>query len=148
MEMMMPGGYLCVVTDTPDESYRKFLSRKCGLSGLSLDMPQGLPLDISIHDREDEIVAGLSAVTRGQELLIDLIWLGDHMRHAAFGSYMAQIAEQEARRRACRHAQVHTQGPEHYLELGYQLVPLPDKIVPFATDGQRRRLYLLQKDLA
>ena len=113
MDTIITGGYLCVVTDAPDEPFRQYLCRKTRESARGLIVlgapryPAGLPLEISIHDRDDEIVAGLSAVVSGSEIVVVLCWVSDAVRGRGLDSHLLRIAEQEAALHGCAAAFAH-----------------------------------------
>ena len=110
LDRVIAGGHLCVVTDTLDEPYRQYLCRKVreqnrknGILQLNAPaFPAGTPLDLSVHDDDDDIVAGLSAVLCEGELVIVLLWSRDDLGMEA---RLVALAEAEAERRGCMHDQ-------------------------------------------
>src|SRR5579885_2583196 len=62
-------------------------------------------LAIFVRDAESGAIAGgLVGETFWEWLHIDLLWLADELRGQNYGSRLLAMAEDEARRRGCRHA--------------------------------------------
>ncbi len=149
MDCILPGGYLCHITDAPDDLYRKYLSRKArerGDASASHHLPDGDPLDISVHDHDDEIIAGLSAVIRGEELLVGLMWVDAHYDTTELDALLTEVVESEARRRGCIRVRVRSTRTTFYQRLGYAAVEQPANVIQFAPGGGT--LNLLHKVLA
>lgn len=146
-EMILAGGWYCLVTETADELYHRWLARKVSESGgtANLDKTEGIPLEVSIHDRDEEIIAGLVGYTQGALFIIALAWL--HARHPddSLAMQLASIAEAEARRRGCRQAYVQTSAIEFYSRLGYHIAPAPNNIISLRP---HQNIITLYKELA
>lgn len=81
-------------------------------------------IGVFIRDEQGRKLAGLTGSTTGNWLRIDMLWVGDTLRRQGVGSRLIQAAEQEARQRGCRFAQVDTasfQARPFYEKLGYTL---------------------------
>jgi GNAT superfamily N-acetyltransferase len=80
-------------------------------------------LALFILDEENNKLGGLSGSTAGNWLRIDVLWVSEALRGQGEGRRLMLAAEQEARRRGCRFAQVDTlsfQARPFYEKLGYE----------------------------
>lgn len=66
--------------------------------------------DIGVYMRDDNgvMLGGLIGVRKGDWLNIDYLWVSDSVRGTGVGSQLIKTAEEEARRKGCRHALVDT----------------------------------------
>jgi len=81
-------------------------------------------IGVFICDEQGRKQAGLTGSTAGNWLRIDMLWVSDTLRGQGVGSRLIRAAEQEARQRGCRFAQVDTasfQARPFYEKLGYTL---------------------------
>lgn len=81
-------------------------------------------IGVFITDEQGKKRAGLTGSTTGNWLRIDMLWVSDALRGQGVGSQLMKAAEEEARRRGCRYAQVDTasfQARPFYEKLGYSL---------------------------
>ena len=81
-------------------------------------------IGVFIRDDQGRKLAGLTGSTAGNWLRIDMLWVSEALRAQGAGSKLMQAAEQEARDRGCRFAQVDTasfQARPFYEKLGYTL---------------------------
>ena len=81
-------------------------------------------IGVFIRDEQGRKLAGLTGSTTGSWLRIDMLWVSEALRGQGAGSKLMQAAEQEARDRGCRYAQVDTasfQARPFYEKLGYTL---------------------------
>lgn len=87
-------------------------------------------LTLSIHGRDRKLVAGLNGSTNWSWLYVRLLWVSEEARGQGLGKKLMNLAEDEARKRGCKHAWVDTFNPEalkFYQQLGYQVFgELPD----------------------
>ncbi|WP_423220971.1 GNAT family N-acetyltransferase [Enterobacter roggenkampii] len=70
------------------------------------------------------MLGGLIGVRKGDWLNIDFLWVSDAVRGSGVGSQLIKTAEDEARRKGCKHALVDTasfQARPFYEKQGYQL---------------------------
>ncbi|MDR2261867.1 GNAT family N-acetyltransferase [Enterobacter soli] len=92
--------------------------------------------DIGVYVRDDKgaMLGGLIGVRKGDWLNIDFLWVSDSVRGSGVGSQIIKTAEDEARRKGCKHALVDTasfQARPFYEKQGYQLqMSLPDYPYP------------------
>lgn len=80
-------------------------------------------LAVMLTDNRGNRLAGLSGSTLGHWLRIDFLWVDPTLRGQDIGTQLIQQAEEEARRRGCRFAQVDTfsfQARPFYERNGYQ----------------------------
>lgn len=92
--------------------------------------------DIGVYVRDDSgvMLGGLIGVRKGDWLNIDYLWVSDSVRGTGVGSKLIQAAEDEARRKGCKHALVDTasfQARPFYEKQGFRLqMSLPDYPYP------------------
>ncbi|MCU6193737.1 GNAT family N-acetyltransferase [Enterobacter sichuanensis] len=82
--------------------------------------------DIGVYVRDEKgvMLGGLIGVRKGGWLNIDYLWVSDTVRGTGVGSQLIKAAEEEARRKGCKHALVDTasfQARPFYEKQGYQL---------------------------
>jgi len=81
-------------------------------------------IGVFVTDEHGKKRAGLTGSTAGNWLRIDMLWVSDALRGQGVGTQLIGAAEEEARRRGCRYAQVDTasfQARPFYEKLGYGL---------------------------
>ncbi|CAK6493787.1 Acetyltransferase [Pantoea sp. Nvir] len=81
-------------------------------------------IGVFVTDEQGKKRAGLTGSTTGNWLRIDMLWVSDALRGQGVGTQLIRAAEEEARRRGCRYAQVDTasfQARPFYEKLGYSL---------------------------
>ncbi|MFT4291915.1 GNAT family N-acetyltransferase, partial [Enterobacter sp.] len=61
--------------------------------------------DIGVYVRDDKgaMLGGLIGVRKGDWLNIDFLWVSDSVRGSGVGSQIIKTAEDEARRKGCKH---------------------------------------------
>ena len=104
------------------------------------------PLNIYLRDASGAIVGGLLGDTYFGWLSINILWIDDHYRGQRYGERLIGMAEDEARRRGCTHANLDTisfQAPAFYEKLGYRVYGV---LEDFPVGNDHRRHYLT-KDL-
>ncbi len=102
------------------------------------------PVVIVVRDEAGKIVGGLAGETYWGWLHVDALWLEESTRGQDFGSRLLEMAEQEARRRGCRHAHLDTmsfQAQPFYEKHGYTVWGILDDL----PEGHRR--IFMKKDL-
>lgn len=102
-------------------------------------------LAIFLRGADGRITGGLLGWTHWGWLFISHLWLAESLRNKGGGQQLMQRAEEEARRRGCRHAWVDTfsfQARGFYQKLGYQLYGALDDFPPGHT-----RFFLQKRDL-
>ena len=83
------------------------------------------PLNLYVEDDSGELMAGLVAVTFGNWLEIEYLFVKEDLRGQGIGSKLLQQAESEAKKRNCRYVFVNTyqfQAPAFYQKQGYKEV--------------------------
>jgi len=96
-----------------------------------------------LHDHDERLVAGLSAVLAWQWLFVEALWVDDAWRRRGVGSVLMKRAETVAKEAGCHSAWLDSfQARDFYLGLGYGVfAELEDY-----PEGQTR--YFLRKRLA
>lgn len=113
------------ITDTP--SHQDLDEVKAGLLSFNarhINIDELKSIAVFVNDEQGRKLAGLTGSTNGNWLRIDMLWVSDALRSRGVGRQLMQAAEQEARARGCRYAQVDTasfQARPFYEKLGYQL---------------------------
>ncbi|RMG86383.1 MAG: GNAT family N-acetyltransferase [Chloroflexi bacterium] len=148
LEKIINGGFWCSLTDTrEDEALRRFLSRKMLESyqqATSPCLPSGIPLDITIHDHDEEIIAGLSAVMCDGVVYAPLVWIHPHYDGHALVQALLDIVEDYAREHGC--FKVEVQVPWNIAPYFGYVGEAPSNIVPFKAAQNTQKLW--HKDLA
>lgn len=143
------GSYEFTITHEPDEDYRRYLSRQIAEAlppYIQQHPADARPLDISLDDLEGDVVAGVSAVTYGSTLAIDMVWVGEPLRGQGIGARLVQMAEEIARERGCEIARVSVTGDlPFFIERGYELSGTVQQ-VDFRA-GSSKAVYWLTKGL-
>lgn len=142
MLAFVPRTYAFTVTDEPDADYLKYLRRKLS----SLRLPEDTTpskdvqrLDISYDDPDGDVVAGLAAWTDGDSLLIDMLWVENHLRGQGIGKALVQMAEEIALARGCKAAYVGFAPHEaFYQKLGYSVAA---RLVQYPTGQPFARMH-------
>ena len=82
----------------------------------------GGPINIILRDEQGAVAGGLLAYCWWGWIHIDIVWLTEAVRRQDYGTRMLEMAEQEAVRRGCHHANLQTtsfQALPFYLKRGY-----------------------------
>ena len=102
------------------------------------------PLNLTEHDGEGNLIAGLLGGTYWGWMYVDILWVHEKHRGRGIGSGLLREAEEEALRRGCHHVHLDTmswQAPEFYQKHGYEVIG----ILPDLPKGNQK--YLLMKAL-
>lgn len=93
---------------TPAEKEELFVGLRA-YNGQFLDMAT-FSGDIGVYVRDDKgvMLGGLIGVRKGDWLNIDYLWVSETVRGSGVGSQLIKTAEDEARRKGCKHALVDT----------------------------------------
>lgn len=103
-------------------------------------------LYVFLRERGGELVGGLLGDTYSGWLAINIVWIDERYRGRHLGERMIDAAEEEARRRGCRHVQLDTfsfQARPFYEKLGYRVY---GSLADFPTGSGHTRYYMT-KDL-
>ena len=147
-----------VVPAAPDEDHRRRVRReikrfndRCSPTFAQARTPEhrSLPLDAYVLDGQGELVAGLVGTARfwwtGRGgLETDELWVDEQFRRRGYGRQLVRRVEDDARRRGCVFAHVHTfsfQARGFYERLEYRVIGQLDDYAPGVT------LYWLKRDL-
>ncbi len=88
------------------------------------EVSERLPLGLKLENEQGVLLAGLSARTFGNWLMIDNLWVSDALRGQRVGSQLLGEAEKTAKERGCIYAVLDTlnfQAKPFYEARGYQL---------------------------
>ena len=102
------------------------------------------PLHVFLRDASGAAIGGLTGFTNWEWLYIDCFWLPDKLRGAGWGARLLAGAEDEARRRGCRHAHLYSysfQAPGFYQKQGYEVYAALEGYPP------NEKRVMLRKDL-
>lgn len=108
--------------------------------------PRYSPLYVFLRNSDRALVGGLLGDVYWGWLSINIVWIDEPYRGQGYGERMIGMAEDEARRRGCRHVQLDTlsfQARPFYEKLGYRVYGTLDDFP--AGSGHRR--YYMTKDL-
>ncbi len=144
MFTILPRTYQFTVTDEPDSDYLKYLQRRLqdplALSATQTPEPQAeARLDISLDNTDGDVIAGLAAYTTDSQLIIEMIWVHEALRHQGIGQHLIQMAEAEALARGCTSVYVHYAScADFYQRLGYTVTA---RLTHFPLGSTFYRLY-------
>lgn len=108
--------------------------------------PSYSPLYVFLRNSEGALVGGLLGDVYWGWLSINILWIDEPFRGQGYGERMIGMAEDEARRRGCRHVQLDTlsfQARPFYEKLGYRVYGTLEDFP--AGSGHRR--YYMTRDL-
>ncbi|KAG1715848.1 hypothetical protein ID866_1291 [Astraeus odoratus] len=94
------------------------------------------------------MLGGLIGVRKGDWLNIDFLWVSDTVRGTGVGSQLIKTAEEEARRKGCKHALVDTvsfQARPFYEKQGYQLQMSLQDYPPVTTTFSKRNFLVKRR---
>lgn len=125
LQQRYSGSYQFTITHQPEIDYRKYLARQ--LRGAIIPTDEVIPaeavaLDISLDDLEGDVVAGLSAWTQHDNLVIDMLWVGEPLRGQGLGHRLLQMAEEIASQRECSRCRIRvTHHIAYFVGMGYRI---------------------------
>ena len=101
--------HLSITDNVTAEKKEELLTGLRAYNAQFLDLPS-FACDIGVYMRDDNgvMLGGLIGVRKGDWLNIDYLWVSDSVRGTGVGSQLIKTAEEEARRKGCRHALVDT----------------------------------------
>lgn len=113
---------------TPEEV--KYLEdRLYEFNSAATGIADGEWLAIFVRDDDGRIVAGICGNTWGGGCEIRQFWVEEARRKQGLGTRLLEAAEQEARRRGCRHMLLATftfQAPAFYIKCGFEVLAVVD----------------------
>jgi GNAT superfamily N-acetyltransferase len=97
-------------------------------------------LDTYVFDADENLIAGLVAVTYWKTLYIDMLWVADTMQKQGIGAALMAQTENEARLRGAAFAWLRTfTASDFYLKLGYEVFGALDNHPPGYTYSFMRK---------
>ena len=90
-----------------------------------LGTEESKPLSVIARDDNGALIGGVSGRTIYQHFLIEVVWVDKQTRGTGLGRKLMELAEVEAKCRACIAAQVDTlsfQGSVFYEKLGFEVI--------------------------
>ena len=112
--------------DSPTDEETLFLARQINEYNFeTTDIRDGRELMIRLRDPDGHLAAGLHGWTWGGCLEVASLWVREDSRGRGHGARLLLKAEEEAIRRGCHLAVLHThdfQAPEFYKKYGYEVV--------------------------
>jgi GNAT superfamily N-acetyltransferase len=114
------------ITDSIREQDQKVIH--AGLLAYNLErLEDKNPQDLGVYakDESGKLVAGLIGSTHGNWLFVKYLWVSESLRGKDIGSEILQQAEEQAKKRGCKHAFLDTfsfQAPLFYQKHGYREV--------------------------
>jgi GNAT superfamily N-acetyltransferase len=121
-----------VLTEVPDPALRRWISQGLAESNrIHVHKPTLRPLIVFIeHPDTHGVVGGLCGRTAWDWLLLELLYVAPEWRGAGWAKRLVRTAEEEAVRRRCHAAWLHTyafQAADFFQHLGYSIFgTLPD----------------------
>jgi ribosomal protein S18 acetylase RimI-like enzyme len=113
------------LNDPPGPQDRDFLDEKITeYNYQATGYTDGRILSMSVK-QSGETIAGLFGWTWGGCSEIEFLWVNESFRGQGVGKKLLESAEEEARRRGCRHVVLDThsfQAPGFYLKCGYEVI--------------------------
>jgi GNAT superfamily N-acetyltransferase len=133
------------VTDDPSPENVAFIEDRLVAYNVAKARPYDRrPLHVFLRDADARTIGGLTGLTNWEWLYIDCFWLPEHKRGEGLGGRLLAAAEDEARKRGCRHVRLFSysfQAPDFYQKRGYEVFGVLEGYPP----GERQ--VWLRKDL-
>jgi ribosomal protein S18 acetylase RimI-like enzyme len=108
------------IIDQPEQELIDFLDNKIAeFNWARWEVSERKPLAIQIKNDDGNVVAGSSARTFGNWLLIDTLWVSEELRGQAVGKKILIELENTAKARGCTHSMLDT--------LNFQAMPFYEK---------------------
>ena len=117
--------HLSITDNVTTQEKEELLTGLRAFNGKFLDLTNfSGDVGVYVRDENGTMLGGLIGVRKGDWLNIDYLWVSDTVRGTGVGSQLIRTAEEEARRKGCKHALVDTasfQARPFYEKQGYQL---------------------------
>ncbi|MCK7309702.1 GNAT family N-acetyltransferase [Enterobacter quasiroggenkampii] len=117
--------HLSITDNVTTQEKEELLTGLRAFNGKFLDLTNfSGDVGVYVWDENGTMLGGLIGVRKGDWLNIDYLWVSDTVRGTGVGSHLIKTAEEEARRKGCKHALVDTasfQARPFYEKQGYQL---------------------------
>lgn len=121
----MRGAMKIEVLENPEQELIDYLDQKIvDFNWANREVNERRPLAIQIKNEDSKVVAGATARTFGDWLLLDTLWVGDDLRGQNLGSKILDAIEVAAKARGCIQCLLTTlnfQAMPFYLKHGYQI---------------------------
>ncbi len=113
------------VVDKPPKELIAAIEKKIEEFNLaSWEVKEQVSLAVAVYGEKQELLAGAAARTFGYWLLVDNIWVSEHLRGKNIGSQILQGLEKAAIARGCKFALLDTlnfQAKPFYEKFGYEV---------------------------
>jgi ribosomal protein S18 acetylase RimI-like enzyme len=136
--------YVLTLEEKPSDEDCRFLGKSLYEFNVSQSGLEVRQIAVFLRDSEGKIVGGTLGWTVLDLLHINILWVSADARGQGYGKRLLLAAEQEAIKRACRHAQLETlsfQAPDFYRKQGYRVLGQIDGV------AGKYIWYFLRKDL-
>ncbi|HEY4924943.1 MAG TPA: GNAT family N-acetyltransferase [Roseiarcus sp.] len=121
---MSDGALSFAVTDQPSPDDVAFIEDELVAYNVARARPYDRrPLHVFLRDAKGRTIGGITGETNWDSLYVDCFWLPDDVRGEGWGARLLAAAEDEARKRGCRHVRLFSfsfQAPGFYEKLGYR----------------------------
>jgi GNAT superfamily N-acetyltransferase len=122
---MSDGALSFAVTDQPSPDDVAFIEDELVAFNVAKARPYDRrPLHVFLRDAHGRTIGGVTGETNWSWLYVDCFWLPDDLRGEGWGARLLKAAEDEARKRGCRHVRLFSynfQAPGFYEKLGYRI---------------------------
>ncbi|MCW8834429.1 MAG: GNAT family N-acetyltransferase [Colwellia sp.] len=113
------------ILENPDQALIDFLDDKIAeFNWANWEVSERLPLAIQMKNDAGDIIAGSSARTFGDWLLLNTLWVSEDMRGSNIGCQVLQSIEAAAKKRGCKKCLLDTlnfQAMPFYKKHGYEV---------------------------
>ncbi|WP_372770666.1 GNAT family N-acetyltransferase [Pseudoalteromonas sp.] len=111
------------ILDNPEQELTDYLTDKIReFNWANWEVQERLPLAAQLKSDSGEVIAGASARTFGDWLLLDILWVSEELRGQQVGTQLLNKIETEARKRGCKKCLLDTlnfQAMPFYKKHGY-----------------------------
>jgi len=114
-----------VIEDRDDPVTRALIDGVREFNASVMGNADSRPLAVVARGPAEEILGGVAGRTIYDHFLIEGVWVAERMRGSGLGARLMRRAEEQARGRGCRGAQVDTvsfQAPGFYEKLGFRII--------------------------
>ena len=122
---MSDGDLSFAVTDQPSLDDVAFIEDELVAYNVAKARPYDRrALHVFLRDAQGRTIGGITGETNWGWLYVDCFWLPDDLRGEGWGARLLEAAEDEARKRGCRHVRLFSysfQAPGFYEKLGYRV---------------------------
>ena len=91
------------ILDNPEKELTDYLTDRIReFNWANWEVQERLPLAAQIKNESGEVIAGASARTFGDWLLLDILWVSEQLRGQNVGTQLLNKIEMAARKRGCK----------------------------------------------